>query len=78
MVLAASMFVDYRSERPRAAVGSLDRRCRGLSGPGFEQRERSQREIRRSGNEIDADRRDATRPEPVCGLRDERRDRSII
>ena len=76
MFVSASMSVDRRAARPAEARSSFDCCCRGLSGPGWSSAGVCG-ESGQAGGEIDADRRDATRCEPVCGVRGERRERSV-
>ena len=64
MFVSASLFVDYRSERPRVAVRPLTAVRRGLSGIGWSDEGVLGRD-RGVGDEIDADRRDATRCQRV-------------
>src|ERR1700746_2997009 len=76
MFVSASLFLDYRSERPPAAVGPLTAVRRGLSGTGWKDEGDIGRH-RAVAGEIDTERRDATRLKPVGGPRADRRDRSV-
>jgi hypothetical protein len=60
MFVSVSLFLDYRSERPRVAVGRLTAFRRGLSGIGWSH-EGVLGSYRAVGDEIDADRRVAAR-----------------
>ena len=67
MFVSASFLCDYRAERPPVAVRPLISACRGLSGIGWNEDAVVGRD-RVVGDEIDDDRRDATRCEAVCAL----------
>ena len=64
MFVSASLFFDYRSERPTVAVRLLTAFRRGLSGIGWSH-EGVLGSDRAVGDEIDADRRDAARCQRV-------------